>query len=407
MSRTISPSRGGAAEPLVAATDGRDTAARGRLTVAIDARYVREKPSGIGAVVAALVARLPARAPDLEFVLITHPSRPAPIAAPNVRCVAAPHVPDGPGTMFTLGRWLRARATWDVFHNTFSALPHDLGPRTVVTLHDVMWLDDPALVRSGGAWGLAETVFYRHAMGRAARLAAALLVPSAATRDAAARWTGDGARRITVTPWGLPDALRRARPASRDAPLARHGLSGARYVLVVGKSAPYKNHDGAVRAFARAFRGDASTKLLLVQRAGDGARALLELAAAEGIADQIHAVPAESDEALAALYAGAHALLHPSRCEGFGFPLLEAMAMGCPVVASDAASLPEVGGDAALYAAPDDALSLARHLRALLDPEVRRQRVDRGRARAADAAWGACVDATLEVYRRVARPGDG
>ncbi len=363
-------------------------------TVALDARYVREKPSGIGTVVAALISRLPARAPDLDFLLVTHPARPAPVAAPNVRCVVAPYVPDGPGTMFALGRWLRERARWDVFHSTFSLLPHDLGPRTVVTLHDVMWLDDPSLVRSSGAWGIFESTFYRHGMARAARHASALLVPSAATRDAATRWTGDGAARITVTPWGLPDASRTS-PAPRP-------RRDPRYVLVVGKSAPYKNHDGAVRAFARAFRGDASTSLVLVQREGDGARALRELSRAEGVGDQLRFVPASDDAALSSLYAGAHALLHPSRCEGFGFPLLEAMALGCPVVSSSATSLPEVGGDAALYAAPDDAVTLARHLRALLDPDVRRLHVERGRARAEAARWDGCVESTLGVYRRLA-----
>ncbi|MCC6645997.1 MAG: glycosyltransferase family 4 protein [Polyangiaceae bacterium] len=372
-------------------------------TVAIDARFWRAEPSGIGAVVAAQVTRLPSRASDLEFVLITHPSRPTPVCAPNVRCLVAPYVPDGPGTMLALGGWLRARATWDVFHGASSALPHDVGPRTVVTLHAVMWLDDPALVRRAGPWGLAETLFYRHAMGRAARRASALVVPSEATRERATRWTGDGARRITVTPWGLPDAFRRPAPTARALSLSRHGVTTPRYALVVGKSAGYKNHDGAVRAFARAFRGDPSTSLGLVQRAGDGADRLRALAASLGVGDQVHAVPAESDEELAALYAGAHALLHPSVCEGFGFPLLEAMAMGCPVVASDAASLPEVGGDAALYAAPDDATTLARHLRALLDPDVRRLHVERGRRRVERASWDACVDATAEVYRRLAR----
>lgn len=374
-------------------------------TIAIDARYVREKPSGIGTVVSALIARLPARAPDLDFILLTHPTRPTPCSGPNVRCVAVPYVPDGPGTMLALGRWLRARTTWDVFHNTFSALPHDLGPRTVVTLHDVMWLDAPSLVRSAGAWGLAETAFYRHAMARAARHATALLVPSAATRDAASRWTGDGAQRITVTPWGTPDAFAQAAPAGRAPSLARRGVTTPRYVLVVGKSAPYKNHEGAVRAFARAFRSDPETSLVLVQRAGDGPAELMSLATELGVGPRVVAVPAEGDADLAALYAGAHALLHPSRCEGFGFPLLEAMAMGCPVVSSTAASLPEVGGDAALYAAPDDTMTLSLHLRALVDPEVRRQHVARGRARAAAATWDRCVDATLAVYRDVAASG--
>ena len=99
-------------------------------------------------------------------------------------------------------------------------------------------------------------------------------------------------------------------------------------------------------------------------------------------------------------YRHADALLFPSRLEGFGLPLLEAMAAGCPVVCTDVTSLPEVGGDAALYFSPDDPSEAAAHLaRLFTDGRWCQQHIERGRARSADFSWTEHYHRLLQIYR--------
>ena len=118
--------------------------------------------------------------------------------------------------------------------------------------------------------------------------------------------------------------------------------------------------------------------------------------------------PAPRCAEIADLYRGARLLLCPSRYEGFGLPPLEAMACGTPVVVTDTSSLPEVCGDAALYAPVDRTDLLAEQAERLLsDPELRRQMIEKGLARAAEFSWPRAAEKMLAVYRRLlasARP---
>src|SRR5216110_1110114 len=136
----------------------------------------------------------------------------------------------------------------------------------------------------------------------------------------------------------------------------------------VGSNLRRKNRDGALRIFARCkekwnarlvFAGDALTQ------------ELLSLADRLGISDRVMQVPNASDELLEALYNRAVALLYPSRFEGFGWPVIEAQACGCPVVCSNSGPLPEAAGDAGLFHAPDDEAGFASDLLRLRDPTQR------------------------------------
>ena len=124
--------------------------------------------------------------------------------------------------------------------------------------------------------------------------------------------------------------------------------------------------------------------------------------AQRGIVAQTKFVYVVDDIELVSLYQHARAFVFPSRYEGFGFPVLEAMACGCPVVTSNVSSLPEVVGDAALLADPSDSGGFARHLeQVLVDEELRRKLREKGLVRAAQFSWERTARETLRVYERL------
>jgi glycosyltransferase involved in cell wall biosynthesis len=174
----------------------------------------------------------------------------------------------------------------------------------------------------------------------------------------------------------------------------------ARYVLAVGTIEPRKDYPGLVRAFTAVAATRPDLGLVLAGAPGWGSGALDAEIAASPFASRLVRTGYLDDGQLVALMAGASVLAYPSRYEGFGFPPLQAMALGVPVVATAAGAVPEVVGDGALVVAPGDVEALAGALAEVLDDVGRRaQLVERGRARAAGFSWEACADGLAHLYR--------
>ncbi len=362
----------------------------------IDARYIRKRPSGIGNYVDAIVQRLPALAPDAQFRLWTHPERPEPTSAPNVVHHVVREIADGLTTLLAPSR-LDALEPDDVIHFPYSLLGRGLPCATVVSVMDVMWVEQPALVDARPWIRRARQLFYQAGMVRALRSATRILTISKATADRIIGLVPEALDRITVTHCAVSPEF--SAPEDLDASRARAAeLLGteAPYYLVVGKNEPYKAHDVALRAFAAGAHR--SEKLVLVQRENAG-RGLRELAHDLGIARRVIWAPNLSFRDLIEVLRGAHALLQPSLVEGFGMPALEAIACGCPVVASDAAALVEVLGGAGLHAVRGDHVDFARALRRLRDGAFRTELRARGLERARAFNWDHTARATLDVYR--------
>jgi glycosyltransferase involved in cell wall biosynthesis len=176
----------------------------------------------------------------------------------------------------------------------------------------------------------------------------------------------------------------------------------APYFLVVGKNEPYKAHHIAVQAFAAAAQP--SERLVLVQREHPG-RGLSRLVRRLGLPSRVIWAPSLSQDDLIEVLRSARALLQPSVIEGFGIPVLEAIACGCPVVASDTPALVEVLDGAALHGRIGDPDDIARAIRRLRDQALQAELRERGLERARAFSWDATARATLDVYRDAHRAG--
>jgi glycosyltransferase involved in cell wall biosynthesis len=374
-------------------------------TIAIDCRYIRERASGIGAYVRALVDWLPELAPDVSWLFLRHPRAQGPLStAPNVREVVVPYEPGGPVTMWALPDVVDLRSV-DLFHATFNLAPARLPCPVVTTIHDLMWLDTPADCRVRGPWGFVETMFWQHGISRALKISERILTVSTASARRIAEHAPQAESRTRVTLLAVDDSFRPPRTVREietiDAVRERYAPGARRIVLTVGQAAGYKNHEGVLRSFALAFADDPSTHLVLVQRIGARSK-FKTLAASLGIADRVHFAGGVPFEDLRALFWGALCLCHPSHNEGFGLPVAEAMACGCPVLTSNVSALPEVTGGAALHVDPSDDAAIANGLRALADDERLRSSLRaRGLLRSDELSWRRTAESTLAAYREV------
>jgi glycosyltransferase involved in cell wall biosynthesis len=265
-------------------------------------------------------------------------------------------------------------------------IPPALRGRSLATVHDLIPLlqgrgELPGKPSWPAAWLIRRGV-------EALRGCAALCADSAATRADLARLAGI-ADRVAVIPVPL-------RPLPPPRPAAVAGLPpGARFILHVGHNAAYKNRAGTVDVFAR-LRDVPDLHLVLV-----GPPPSPELRAAAARLAHVHFAGPVDDAALHELYRRAALFLFPSLYEGYGMPVLEAMAAGCPVVCSATPALVEVAGEAALCAPATDPDALAAACRSLLaDDALRRRLVERGRARAAGFDVASLGRSLLKCYEQ-------
>lgn len=371
------------------------------MKVTVDCRYVRERPSGIGAYVQALVDRLPALCPRARFSLWVDPRAPRPLSpSPRVTETVVRAPANGLRTLLcpTL---LADVGDADVLHAPFNLLGRGLPCPTVVTVHDLMWLVAPALSEGLSPVTPFKALFYRDGIVRALRHATRLVAISNATADSIRAFDPAAARRVRVIPHGVEPRFRP--PADRDA-LARRIAEGfgivEPYLLVVGQNTPSKNHLAVLRAFAGAEL-PARVRLVFLQRLyRDGS--LSRLARRLGVEARVVSLPTAGADDVVALVQGALALVQFSRFEGFGMPALEAAACGTPVVASDIAPLVEVLGGAGLHV-PLSVSALAGALRRIAhDAALRAELSARGLERSRDFSWDRSAAQHLEVYRDAA-----
>jgi glycosyltransferase involved in cell wall biosynthesis len=371
-----------------------------RVRVLIDATAIPADRGGVGRYLDGLLGGLAETGADVSVV--SKPGDQSGFAALGVRALAGPSWLERRPLRLAweqvgLPRLVRHERA-DVLHCPHYTQPALIGVPTVVTIHDATFFTHPQLHAT------VKARFFRRATRLAAKRASGLVVPSAATRDELGRLVGAAPERVTVAPHGVDRATFHP-PSDADVAELRRDLNlGDRpFVAFLGTVEPRKNVSNLIRGWVTAAAGRAEPPALVI-------------AGGRGWDEGVHAAVAAVPEGLVlrrpgylpvanlpALLGGADVVAYPSLGEGFGLPVLEAMACGAAVLTTRRLSLPEVGGDAVAYSEPD-AESIAAALRELLDDSGLRDKLRAATLdRAAEFTWERSARLHIEAYERAGR----
>lgn len=364
--------------------------------------------AGIGRYTRELVQAAALAAPDMALHLFfaagsLDPQSPF---ARYAHALAAAHpnitlrpIPISPRLLTILWQRLRLplRVEWligplDVVHAPDFVLPPTQA-RTLLTIHDLTFLVEPACAEPNLRRYLSEAV------PRSLRRADLIVVDSKATANDLGKLYGIPSRRIRLL-YPAVDQRFRPMPATETAPLRERLRLPDRFLLFVGTLEPRKNLTRLLQAFALLRADYPDLHLVIAGRRGWLYDEIFATVDRCGLRERVHFLDFVADGDLPALYNLAEAFVYPSLYEGFGFPVLEALACGTPVVTAKVASLPEVAGSAAIMVDPREVEDIAAGIRAALtDPEPLRAG---GPPQAATFRWEQTGQALVAIYRELA-----
>ncbi|MHB1340740.1 MAG: glycosyltransferase family 4 protein [Coriobacteriia bacterium] len=342
--------------------------------------------SGVGRYTRGL-ARALARRDDIDLIQVVGRGQAPPADAPRIRMVGHPLSPLG---AVTLGAAVSA-ARADVIHCPHFPTPFPAEHPLVVTLHDVSPLVVPGVMPSA-----AKRFAYRRMNDRAVRFSDRVITVSEHSAGDIARLFPAAAGKVRVVPNAADDF------ADGQIGALPSWLAEQPYIFSMGNTKPHKDLPTLLRAFSAI--ANAHPRVMLVLAGGDPGGYAVSVLGDTPAASRVRFTGLLGDPVLRALYSAAKVFVFPSTYEGFGLPPLEAMAFGAPVITTDAASLPEVVGCAALSFPPGDDVALAEALGMLLTDDSARARLTAvGRERAALFSWDRTAEETVAVYTEVAQ----
>lgn len=346
-----------------------------------DARVLQPHFPGIGRYAGALLEALGRVAPSLQLSLLTEPgAERLDVAA---RWVNAPPLFSAASQVWVplLAHTMGA----DLFHAPYYLYPYGMPLPTVVTIHDLIPLEYPEMIPGGAGRRL-----YRPLNRLAARRAAHVLTDSEGARDSILRHLKLSPERVTTVPLA-PDSFFTPDASTQRKPFFFSLLSNK----------PHKNGARLIRAFAQTEPATHGVRLLLAGPYDPDWPAFEQVADEAGVAEWVTVLGRVSDEMLRDYYRRCLAFVFPSFAEGFGLPVLEAMACAAPVAIADASPMRDLTGDAALRFDPFNETAIADTLRRLLQASELREALSRqARARAALFTWERTARETLAVYER-------
>ncbi len=372
------------------------------MRIAINAWFLDQPGTGSGQYLHGLLTALPAVAPAHQFLLVTPPGA-GEFHAPGLDAERWPL--RSPRWRSNLGKVLfeqvafpRICRRWgaDLAHTPYWGSPLRPGLPTVVTVHDLIPLLLPAYR------GNALVRLYTRLVSASARRAQVVLTDSQASRQDIIAHLGLPAARVRAVPLAVGDHLRPDPQPEDDAIRRRYGLPD-RYILYLAGHDRRKNVAALVRAFATVRRADDDVALVIGGRLPAGKNPLFfdprPLVESLGLGEAVRFIGWVEEGHKAALYRGAACAVFVSRYEGFGLPVLEALACGAPLVASNVSSLPELMGDAGFAVDPEDERALAGAILAcLVDDDLAAELRRRGPEQAARFTWRRTAAETLAAY---------
>ena len=296
--------------------------------------------------------------------------------------------------------WLLARQRANLFHGLLNIAPLLSPIPTIVTIHDLAFMDVTGSHRKANRRYLAA------ATRQGVRQAAHIFAVSEYSKQAIVDRLGIAPERISIA-YNAAGEQYRPRPAAEVAAWRAAKGVPEQFLLYLGTLEPRKNIPNLLRAYAK-VRAEIGMPLLIGGGKGWNFAEIFATHEELGLGDSVRFLGYVPGEELPLWYNAATLFVYPSRYEGFGIPPLEAMASGTPVLTTNATSIPEVVGDAAIQVDPDDVDGMAAQLRLLAgDADLRADLGERGLRRAASFSWASLAKNTLEVYRRVGGWGEG
>ena len=375
----------------------------------LDARTAIDHFPGIGRYTVNLAREMrPLLGAGEELILLYDPTQPSMwnlegLADEHVRVVHAPLSPFSFQAQWRLPRLLRGLKA-DIYHSPYYLMPYRPGIPSLVTIFDLIPLRCPAYFTR------IQRLIYSTTVNLAAGVARRVIATSQATARDFQHLLRVSERRVRVIPLAADPIFRVRSPAEVETLRRKHKLP-ERYVLHLSSNKPHKNRMRLVEAWALLEKRleTAGRQLVLAGREDPRYPEVRDRIKALNLEDRVHALGGIPDEDLPSLYAGASWFVFPSLYEGFGLPVLEAMACGTPVICSSTSSLPEIVGDAAIMFDPTDPEDIARALaQALADPRKREELSEESLRRAQGFRWEQTAQRTYRCYKEIiAEYGEG
>jgi glycosyltransferase involved in cell wall biosynthesis len=371
--------------------------------IGIEGKALTRRIGGIGRCAINLVQSLLAIAAtehsEIEFVIFSSPQTDIEILA-GLNATVCPRFRRVKSSLLRSSLLLTAGIALeeiDLFHGLDqSGIPFFFkNGKCVITIHDILPLVLPS------AFSLRHRLVSRYAISRVCRQADMVLVPSAAVKEDIRRYLHVDECRVVVIPWGCEERFRpTSDPTQYEVVKKRYGLP-EHYILFLGTLEPRKDIVTLLQAFARLRAEQLVSGVKLVIAGGHGweYQKVLTACASLRLHDEVRFTGFVEEEDLPDVYRGARLFVYPSLCEGFGLPILEAMACGVPVITSNVSSMPEVAGQAAILIEPREPEALAAAMSLILSDEQLQDNMRyKGLEQAKRFSWETVARETLRVY---------
>ena len=297
--------------------------------------------------------------------------------------------------------WTQKRLSWEMLINPpdilfvpAHCLPIFCRAKKIMTIHDLGFKRFPK------AYTFGQRIYYSLVHSFAAKYADKIITPSEFTKTEIINLYKTDPNKIVVIPLGYNKYYNLVEDKNKIEEILTKYQIKKPYLFFVGRLEKKKNIKGLVDAYQQLLKQNYSLQLVLAGNPGFGYQEVKSQI--KSLGEKICRINYVEPKDLVYLYAGAEAFIFPSFYEGFGIPLLEAMASGCPVVASNQGSLPEVAQDAALYFDPKNSLQMVEAIKRIInEQDLRKVLIEKGLARVKEFSWQKCAEKTFKIFKNI------